>query len=247
MRLTILGCGDAFNSGGRFSSSYLLEGGQTRFMLDCGPSTLPALKRASIDPNAIPLVFISHLHGDHIAGLPFLVLDGMFQGKRESPLTMIGPPGLEARYRLACEVFYPRFLNMPRPFPLNFVEIEKNVRREFDGIGVTPLEVDHFSGAPSFGFRFEVDDRLFAFSGDTGWTDNVIHAGKGADLYLIECCHYDLKLPMHLDYLTIEKNADRIGAKKLLLTHMCESMLARLADVDRTRFMLAEDGMVVDI
>ena len=247
MRLTILGCGDAFSSGGRFSSSYLIDSVDKRFLLDCGPSILPAIKRASIDPNGIPLIFISHLHGDHIAGLPFFVLDAMFQSMRAAPLTIIGPPGLEARFRLACEVFYPRFFDMPLPFELNFVEIDKSVRREFGGIGVTPFEMNHFSGSPSFALRFDLEGKIFAFSGDSGWTDNVIHAGKGADLYLIECCHYDLQLPMHLDYLTIAKNFDRIGADKLVLTHMCEGMLARHGDVNKARCILAEDGMVIDI
>ena len=114
MRLTILGSGDAFSSGGRLPSCYLLESGQTRFLLDCGPSILPALKRNGLSSNLIPIIFISHLHGDHIGGLPFLLLDAIFPAARTEPLTLVGPPGLEARFRLACEVFYPRSLDMHR-------------------------------------------------------------------------------------------------------------------------------------
>ena len=92
----------------------MLESGRTRFLLDCGPSILPALKRAGLSSNHFPLVFISHLHGDHVGGLPFLLLDAIFPAARSQPLTLVGPPGLEARFRLACEVFYPRSLDMPR-------------------------------------------------------------------------------------------------------------------------------------
>jgi ribonuclease BN (tRNA processing enzyme) len=246
MRLTVLGSGDAFSSGGRLPSCYLVESGPTRFLLDCGPSILPALKRSGLSSNGFPVIFISHLHGDHIGGLPFLLLDAIFPAGRDQPLTLAGPPGLEARFRLACEVFYPRSLNMDRRFDLNFIELDKGVRREMDGVAVTPYEVNHYSGSPSYALRFELDGKVFAFSGDAGWSDNVIEAGKDADLYLIECYQYDYKLSMHLDYLTIARHFDAINAKQLVLTHMSDAMLARQADVDRNRCAVADDGMVID-
>jgi ribonuclease BN (tRNA processing enzyme) len=246
MRLTVLGSGDAFSSGGRLPSCYLVESGQTRFLLDCGPCILPALKRAGVSSNDFPVVFISHLHGDHMGGLPFLLLDAIFPAGRKQPLTLVGPPGLEARFRLACEVFYPRSLEMQRKFELKFIELDKDVRHVLDGIAVTPYEVNHYSGSPSYALRFEMDGKVFAFSGDAGWSDNVVEAGKDADLYLIECYQYDYKLSMHLDYVTIAQHFDRINAKQLVLTHMSDAMLARQADVDHARCIPADDGMVID-
>lgn len=246
MRLIILGSGDAFSSGGRFPSCYLVESGQTRFLLDCGPSVLPALKRAGLSSNDFRYIFISHLHGDHIAGLPFLLLEAIFPAARKQPLTLIGPPGLEARFRLACEVFYPRSLDMKRAFELDFIEIGAGAPAAVGDIQVTPFEVNHYSGSPSHALRFAMDGKIFAFSGDAGWSDNVVAAGHDADLYLIECYQYDLNLPMHLDYLTIAQHFDRIGAKKLVLTHMSDAMLARLGDVDAARCLIADDGMVID-
>ena len=246
MRLTVLGSGDAFSSGGRLPSCYLVESGQTRFLLDCGPSILPALKRAGLSSNYFPVVFISHLHGDHMGGLPFLLLDAIFPAGRKQPLTMVGPPGLEARFRLACEVFYPRSLEMERKFDLKFIELDKDVRHVLDGVAVTAYEMNHYSGSPSYALRFEMDGKVFAFSGDAGWSDNVVKAGKDADLYLIECYQYDYKLSMHLDYVTIARHFDRINAKQLVLTHMSDAMLARQGDVDPARCTPADDGMVID-
>jgi len=247
MRLTILGCGDAFSAGGRFPSCYLIESGQTRFLLDCGPAILPALKRAGRGSNDVPQIFISHLHGDHIAGLPFLLLDAVFPSQRVDPLTLIGPPGLEARFRLLCEVLYPRSLDMKRNFELRFIELDSEVRYEMNELAVTAYEVEHFSGAPSYALRFELDGKVFAFSGDSGWTENVARAGRDADLYMIECYQYDRQLPMHMDYRTIAENFDAIGARALLLTHMSDAMLARAGDVDEKRCRLADDGLVIDI
>jgi ribonuclease BN (tRNA processing enzyme) len=246
MRLTILGSGDAFSSGGRLPSCYLLESGGTCFLLECGPSILPALKRRGLSSNAFPVIFISHLHGDHMGGLPFLLLDAIFPAAREHPLTLVGPPGLEARFRLACEVFYPRSLDMARRFELKFVELDKNTPQDVGGVAVTPFEVSHYSGSPSYALRFELGGKVFAFSGDAGWSGNVVEAGKNADLYLMECYQYDFKLPMHLDYLTIAQHFDAINARQLVLTHMSDAMLARAADVDRTRCSLADDGMIID-
>jgi ribonuclease BN (tRNA processing enzyme) len=135
---------------------------------------------------------------------------------------------------------------MDRRFDLKFIELDKGVRHLVDGIAVTPYEVNHYSGSPSYALRFELDGKIFAFSGDAGWSDIVVDAGKNADLYLIECYQYDYTLSMHLDYVTIAQHFDAINAKQLVLTHMSEAMLARQSDVDRSRCALADDGMVID-
>ena len=215
MRLTILGSGDAFSSGGRLPSCYVLEHGEHRLLLECGPAILPALQWANMSTNSFSHIFISHLHGDHMGGLPFVLLDAIFPRRRKEGLTLVGPPGLEARFRLACEVFYPRSLEMERAFELNFIELDKEVSHEVAGLVVTPYEVNHYSGSPSYALRFAIGDKIFAFSGDAGWSDNVVRAGQDADLYLIECYQYDFQLNMHLDYLTIAKHFDADRCKKI--------------------------------
>lgn len=70
MQLQFLGCGDAFGSGGRFSTCFMVTGATTRFPIDCGASSLIAMKRFGVDPNSIEAVPITHLHGDHFGGLP---------------------------------------------------------------------------------------------------------------------------------------------------------------------------------
>ncbi len=249
MRLTILGCGDAFSGGGRLPSCYLVEMGGTTFLMDCGPAVLAALKRAGRSTNDFQFIVISHLHGDHFGGLPFLLIDAIYPAQRAAPLTLIGPPGLEARFRLACEVFYPRVLDAPHPFPISFIELDDDGAHEIEGlpgIAITPYEVNHFSGSPSYALRFETKDKVFAFSGDAGWSENVVEVGRNADLYLLECYQFDLELPMHLDYVTIARHFDAIGARQLVLTHMSEAMLASGSKIDHSRCKLANDGMVID-
>lgn len=215
-------------------------------MVDCGQAVLTALWRERLSTNDIPLIFISHLHGDHFGGLPFLFIDAVYPRRRSEPLIVAGPPGLETRFRMACEVLYPRIATLQPAFELRFIELEKGARREVGGVTVTPFEVDHYSGSPSYAYRFETGGRVFAYSGDSGWCDAVIEAGRDADLYLLECYQYDLHLAMHMNYTTIEQQLGRIQAKRVMLTHMGDGMLANLDKVDRSRCELAEDGLMVE-
>jgi ribonuclease BN (tRNA processing enzyme) len=83
MRLRVLGCGDAFGSGGRFHTCFHVS---ASVLLDCGASSLIAVRRFGVDPNSVQTVLISHLHGDHFGGLLFLLLDAQFVSKRKIPL-----------------------------------------------------------------------------------------------------------------------------------------------------------------
>jgi ribonuclease BN (tRNA processing enzyme) len=247
MRLTIIGCGDAFSAGGRYQSCYLLDTSAGRLMLDCGATTLTALKHSGVAPNSVDALLISHLHGDHFGGVPFFFLDALFVSRREKPLPIFGPKGCQERVEALIENLFPRGLSNRRRFEMSFHDIEGATPLDCQGISVLPVEVVHESGAPAYALRMEADGRLFAYSGDTGWCDGVIEAGRDADLYLMECSTYDFKLSMHLDYLTIAEHFDRIGAKRYLFAHMNEDMIGHPERIDQTRCAMAEDGLVIDI
>ena len=74
IEVQFLGSGDAFGSGGRFQTCVLLSSADGQLLLDCGASSLIAMKRLGIDPSTIEAVVLTHLHGDHFAGIPFLIL-----------------------------------------------------------------------------------------------------------------------------------------------------------------------------
>src|SRR5207249_6024489 len=93
LTLTVLGSGDAFGSGGRNQSGYLVQARGFCMLMDCGVTTLVSLKRHRVDPTSLDLVLLTHLHGDHVAGLPFLFHDFKHAGFRKSPLRVAGPRG----------------------------------------------------------------------------------------------------------------------------------------------------------
>ncbi len=76
MRITIVGCGDAFGSGGRFNTCVFLEPAKGTLLVDFGASSLVALKARGLDPDRIDGIVLSHLHGDHFGALPFLAASG---------------------------------------------------------------------------------------------------------------------------------------------------------------------------
>ena len=247
MRLTIIGCGDAFGAGGSLQTSFHGRAGAGGFLIDCGTTTLIGMRRLGLDPNGIGTVFVSHLHGDHFGGLPWLLVDAIYVSKRKRPLVVTGPSGLEQRFLTVAEGLYPNITTAKREFDLSFVEYEERTPFEAGGVTVTPFEVQHPSGAPPYALRFEIDGKVLAFTGDTGWVDVLCEVAQGADLFITECFQYDVVLPIHLDYQTIDANYRRLGAKRVLLTHMGEAMLANADKVDRARYLIAKDGMSLEL
>ncbi len=247
MKLTIIGCGDAFCSGGRFHSCYLLDTSQGRLMLDCGANAPLAFKRAGQSVNAIDAIAISHCHGDHFGGLPFLFIERMFMERGPKPLEILGPPGIERRTAELFEAFYPSLLAARKEFEILYRELEPGRAHSWRGVSITAHEVEHFSGTPSLALAIGDGGKRFAFSGDSTWCAGVIEAGRGADLYLIECSTFAKKTAVHLDYETLAGKFDEIGAKRYLLTHMSTEMLASAQKVDRERCILAGDGLALDV
>jgi ribonuclease BN (tRNA processing enzyme) len=241
--LRFIGCGDAFASGGRLNTCLLLEGGPEPVVLDCGATTLMALKRSGIAPEHLGYIALSHLHGDHFGGLPWLILDGRF-AKRTRPLVIAGPPTTRERLERAFEALYPGGFAAENPFELSFVEMDERVAYSLGPASVTPFEVVHNSGAPSYALRVEYGGKVIAFSGDTEWTDNLLDAARGADLFVCECNYVDKQVPGHLDYRTLSERRSQIECERLVLTHMSDDVLGRLDELDAEA---AADGMVVEV
>jgi ribonuclease BN (tRNA processing enzyme) len=247
MRLTIIGCGDAFGAGGRLQTSFHVRSSTSTFLIDCGVTSLIGMRRLGFHPNDIDTVFVSHLHGDHFGGLPWLLVDAIYVSNRTRPLIVTGPSSIEARFVAAAEALYPGITTAKRNFELTFVEYEERTPLDVGGITVVPFEVKHPSGAPPYALRFTIDGKLLAFTGDTGWVEVLCDVAQGADLFISECFQYDLNLPIHLDYLTIDANYERFGAKRVLLTHMGEAMQAHVGKVDPARYLIAADGITLDL
>lgn len=245
LRVTFAGSGDAFGSGGRYQACVHLQrpDGLPPVLLDCGATSLSALKHLGLDPAAITTVFVSHLHGDHFGGLPFLILDGQFS-RRANPLTVAGPPGITQRLTDTMECLYPGSSSIRRRFDVHTVELEPGTTTTVAGVTVTAWEVDHPSGAPPLALRLDLTGKTIAYSGDTAWTDALVDCATGTDLLIVEAYHRDKSIPYHLREADLVANRGRLAARRIILTHMSADMLDR---DDPSTFETAYDGMTLTL
>ena len=241
--LRFLGSGDAFGSGGRFQTCMHLSGSGGAVLIDCGASSLIAMRRDGVDPGDVDVVLLTHLHGDHFGGVPFLILDAQFS-RRARPLVIAGPPGVRVRVEAAMEALFPGSTAVPRKFEVEFIELAVRGAARVRSATVTAFPVIHASGAPPYALRVDYGGRVIAYSGDTEWAESLIEAARGADLFVCEAYTFDRHLKFHLDYKTIEAQAERLGARRIILTHMGRDMLARETEA---RFERAHDGLVVTL
>ncbi|HEY3560433.1 MAG TPA: MBL fold metallo-hydrolase [Kribbella sp.] len=234
MDVTIAGSGDAFGSGGRFQTCIAVG---TRTLVDCGATSLTALRQQSFEPNELRTIVITHLHGDHFGGLPFLILDGQFR-RRTEDLTVVGPPGTRDRLTAALETLYPGSSEVRRRFDVHVLDHVDRRPQRIGELTITPYEVRHASGAPAYAVRLGTEDRTIVYSGDTEWTDSLVQAADGADLFLCEG-YSPAPIRWHLDLATLRRQRDRFTCRQLVLTHLSPTALA----ADLSEWTVAYDGM----
>ena len=239
MKLHILGCGDAFGNGGRNQSGYLVEAADRLFLMDCGPTSLLAMKRAGFDPRRLDVILLSHPHGDHFGGLPFFFISYLYENPRDEPLSIAGPPGTAERVNELYGLMYGGELP-----PVRFYILQPDKSERIAGIDVLPFRVPHQLHAISLGLKISYQGKQILFSGDSAWTDLFILHARDVDLFLCECSFYDQGSANHMSYKTLQENRSRLQCKKLVLTHLGEEMLRRRENLE---VACAEDGMVIEL
>jgi ribonuclease BN (tRNA processing enzyme) len=207
--------------------------------MDCGPTTLLAMKRAGFDPRRLDVVFLSHLHGDHFGGLPFFFISYLHENPRDKPLHIAGPPGSEEKVGELYRLMYGG--DLP---PTRFHILQPDRADLVLGIHVLPFRVPHQIHAISLGLKIRYEGKQILFSGDSAWTDLFPSHARGVDLFLCECSFYDRDSANHLNYKTLRENLTRLECKRLVLIHLGEEMLKRREELEAT---CAEDGMVIDL
>jgi ribonuclease BN (tRNA processing enzyme) len=242
MEVVFLGTGNAFASGGRNAMAILLRAEGFGVLLDCGPTTLVALKRASLSPADVDLVLISHHHGDHFAGVPFLLLHERYVGRREKPLRIYGPPGTADLLASTTSLLFPGI--EPTPFVTEYRDLEPEEMHEGHEISFRPFRVDHFPKGVAFGYRVEMGGKTLVYSGDAAWTEDLARESQGADLFVCECSSLARIPEKHVSHDDLIRNRDRLGAARTLLVHPNEEVLAHEREL---AFELAHDGMRVTL
>jgi ribonuclease BN (tRNA processing enzyme) len=243
--LTVLGSGDAFASGGRCQSAYFIEGAGARVMLEAGPDLVGSLKRHRIAPESLDQIIVSHLHGDHFAGIPFLFLEYMYESPRKHPITIAGPPKLKERAIQLMHAMYAGFDLSKVEKKIKWVVLEPGRKHRLGPLQVSAIRSPHTKPDVSLSLKLAVDGKSIVFTGDTGWNEDLVKLADGADLFLCECTYYESsQFKFHLNYPLLSANRDKFHVKRMVLTHLGREVLNHEADVQTE---MAFDGMRIEV
>jgi ribonuclease BN (tRNA processing enzyme) len=240
-----VGSGDAFGTDGRFQACISVRYQGWHGLLDCGASSLIALKRLGLDVGSIDAVVVSHLHGDHFGGIPFLILDQQFS-RRERSLMLAGPRGLQQRLSQATEALFPGSSSVQRRFELRVLELADRTPTQVGPAAVTAMEVLHHSGAPALGLRIRCGNTVVAYSGDTEWTGSMLELARDADLFVCEGYTYDRSIKYHMSYSALAAHRTELTCKRLILSHLGPDLLAHRCEVE-AETEIAADGLQLEI
>ena len=211
MRITALGSADAFFSEGRGHTCWLLEDGRGACAVDFGATALQALKRLGRDPSALQAVHFTHLHGDHIAGWPFLLVDAVYRAKRTAPLSVSGPPGTGERLHALWSACYARAAKAELPFHLAVYELRPGESAAIAGRQVCAFAAQHMT-PPEIALSLRIGD--VAFTGDTGSIAEGLC--DGAKLLCAECTDLAGDSDRHLSWEKLR----RLPLPPLMLGHL---------------------------
>lgn len=244
LRITFVGTGDAFGAGGRFNTCFLIDTPDSRIAVDFGATSLVALNQLGIEHNSIDAIILSHLHGDHCGGVPFLLVDAMLGAKRDRPLTIAGPREAETRLAAVGEAMFPGMDVMKPSFPLACKELDLMTSNEIRDVTVIPYPAAHTGGTNPTSLRLETPGGTVAYSGDSDWTKHMPKVAENADLFIVECYFHGRTVPGHMCYPTLKRHWDELGAKRVILTHMSREMLPHADTIPED---CAHDGLVIEL
>lgn len=211
MQLAFLGSGAAFSLE-RYNGAVVVDG---TILLDAGAPLLPHMHRLGIDPGAIRTAFITHFHGDHLLGLPPFILHRAFVS--ETPLTIVGPDGVEAvlerLFELCWGAEWPEFRERSGH---RYVVAE--AASEVDGIEYETVRLDHGARGCT-GYRLHLGGRVLAYAGDTEMTPPLERLVAGADLVITEATGPG-KPASHTSWEEAEQLAARHPGTRFFFNHV---------------------------
>ena len=245
--IVFLGTGNAFQEDGRGAAATLVQpAGRGALLIDAGPTVLAAMTRSRVDAGGVDCVLLTHLHGDHIAGWPFLVLDWTFRLQRREPVTVVGPPGTEQTLRGLERLCYAE-MERQRTFEVNFVELEVAEREGVDlgadrWLDVVPVE----HHPTSLGLRLRIDGRggaVFALSGDTRWCAGLERLARGAALLALECTTTARTETAHVSLEELREGRSKLEADRVVIVHLPDAVAEALARDPLPGVLVAHDGL----
>lgn len=238
--VVFVGTSDAFGAGGRRQTCIAVRAAQGTVLLDCGPTTNTGLTALGISRDEIDAVIVSHFHGDHISGIPLLLLGARYQDERTRPIQILGPPGIEERVRTLAKAMAHSFDRDDWTFPIEFVELDVGVEAAAGAVKVRSFPTYHNEDTCPHGLMVEVDGKRVAFSGDTGWFKELPDLVRGVDLFICECTFPEAGYEYHINLRELTARKDELDCQRIVITHLGTQMSELRG---KCGFETADDGL----
>lgn len=218
MELTFLGSGNAFAQGGRYWSSFLAD---KRYLFDASPTLLPHLKRLQVPLTDIEVVFITHFHGDHFMGLPFLFLEYVYLSERKHDLFIVGPPGVERKIEEFARQCYPE-VTREAGYRRRYTEARPGTDLFVNEIKFQAFPMNHVRDSlQCFGYRVNLGDRTLSYTGDTMFCEEIFQLAEGADVLVLDCTYSRGSGPEHMGLDDLKVIRKRLPPETtIILTHL---------------------------
>jgi ribonuclease BN (tRNA processing enzyme) len=192
-----------------------------RYLFDAPPTLLAHLKRLGKDAGDIEVVFISHFHGDHYFGLPFLLLEFAELSPRKKDLTVVGPPGIAKRVQSVTDMAFSNVFRKDRGYGLHFVEAKDGRGAAIADCEYVAHKVPHVAGLESFAYRVTCAEGTLAYSGDTTMSETLVPLADESDAFVCECSCWGDNCGPHLNPAEVLELRRRISPRtQFILTHI---------------------------
>ena len=213
-------------------------------LLDCGGTTNTGLSQLGISREEVDVILVSHFHGDHFGGIPAFLYASRYTDMRRHPVEIVGPPEIEARVHALAAAMGHRLNEPDWTFPIRYREIGPDQRLDAGPAEIVAFETEHQRDAHPQGYRVRLGREQIAYSGDTGWFDELPRQVAGSDLLICECTLHDRSLDFHLSLDEIREHRDDFDCGRLVLTHLGEGMVAHRGQIE---IETADDGMALKL
>lgn len=217
LQFTFIGSGNAFSPGGLCCNGFLVN---DRFLFEAPPQALSSLNTIGFDPNEVEAIVLSHHHGDHFLGLPFLLLHWRWKG-RTKPIRIVGPKDTERLGKEIAQSVFPGVLDVP--YEIQWIEAQPGEPLRLGELELEAVEMEHDEAlSQALGYRCRLGSRRWAYTGDTRLCNAVFDLARDAEVLICECASRDLRIPVHMNLVDDipHVRAAMPANSQLILTHL---------------------------
>lgn len=224
----ILGSGNAFNLDARGHTSFLLD---RKILIDCGATTLLKIQQFKVDISNLKCILITHFHGDHFSGIPFLLIYFKYILNRTDPIFIIGPEGIKTKFEQLIEINYPE---LQFPYSIEFIELNKRDSINFQEYKIKSYPITHKK--ESIGYQILDNHHSFAFTGDTILNQEVFDLLLNIDIGILELSLWknpNLEVA-HVSLEELIQYRDQIHVKQLYFNHLTDELAKEVKTLNQT-------------